>query len=60
MLVRVWYPIITVKGLGAVITAGILAEIVDISRFPEHKHLARCIGLTWEQVIASHLLLPVV
>ena len=42
-------PIITVKGLGAVITAGILAEIVDISRFPEHKHLAQYIGLTWER-----------
>ncbi len=42
-------PIITVKGLGAVITAGLLAEIVDISRFPEHKHLAQYIGLTWER-----------
>ena len=41
-------PLITVKGLGAVITAGILAEIVDISRFPEHKHLAQYSGLTWE------------
>ncbi len=42
-------PIITVKGLGSVITAGILAEIVDISRFPEHKHLAQYVGLTWEK-----------
>jgi len=42
-------PLITVKGLGAVITAGILAEIVDISRFPEHKHLAQYAGLTWEK-----------
>jgi transposase len=42
-------PIITVKGLGAVITAGILAEIVDITRFPEHKHLAQYSGLTWEK-----------
>jgi transposase len=41
--------IITVKGLGAVITAGILAEIVDISRFDEHKHLAQYMGLTWEK-----------
>jgi len=41
--------IITVKGLGAVITAGILAEIVDITRFAEHKHLAQCAGLTWEK-----------
>jgi transposase len=42
-------PIITVMGLGAVITAGILAEIVDISRFPEHRLLALYIGLAWER-----------
>jgi transposase len=42
-------PIITVSGLGAVITAGLLAEIVDISRFAEHKHLAQYSGLTWEK-----------
>jgi transposase len=42
-------PIITVKGLGAVITAGLLAEIVDIQRFAEHKHLAQYCGLTWEK-----------
>jgi transposase len=42
-------PIITVKGLGAVITAGLLAEIVDVTRFAEHKHLAQYSGLTWEK-----------
>lgn len=42
-------PLISVKGLGPVITAGILAEIVDISRFPQHKHLAQYMGLTWRQ-----------
>ena len=42
-------PIITVKGLGAVVTAGLLAEIVDVTRFPEHKHLAQYSGLTWEK-----------
>ncbi|MFC2031357.1 transposase, partial [Chloroflexota bacterium] len=42
-------PIITIKGLGAVITAGILAEIVDVLRFPEEKHLAQFMGLTWRQ-----------
>jgi transposase len=42
-------PIITVKGLGPVITAGLLAEIVDISRFPEHRHLAQYVGLTWHK-----------
>ncbi len=40
-------PLITVKGLGPVITAGLLAEIVDISRFPEHKHLAQYFGISW-------------
>ena len=40
-------PIITVKGLGPVITAGLLAEIVDISRFPHHKHLAQYFGISW-------------
>jgi len=42
-------PLITAKGLGPVITAGISAEIVDITRFPEHKHLAQYSGLTWEK-----------
>ena len=45
-------PIITVKELGSVITAGTaspVAEIVDISRFPEHRHLAQYVGLTWEK-----------
>jgi transposase len=47
-------PIITVKGTGAVITAGILAEIVDISRFDEHKHLAQYMGLTWEKPFSGN------
>lgn len=42
-------PLITVKGLGPVITAGLLAEIVDIHRFPEHKHLAQYCGLSWSK-----------
>ena len=42
-------PLITIKGLGPVITAGLLAEIADISRFPEHKHLAQYVGLSWHQ-----------
>jgi transposase len=42
-------PIITVKGLGAVITAGILAEIVNVLRFPEQKYLAQYMGLTWRK-----------
>jgi len=42
-------PIITVKGLGPVITAGLLAEIVAIDRFPEHKHLAQYCGISWSK-----------
>jgi transposase len=42
-------PIITIKGLGNVITAGILAEIVDVSRFEGHEQLAQYMGLTWEK-----------
>jgi len=42
-------PLITVKGLGPVITAGILAEIVDITRFPDDPQLAQYMGLTWEK-----------
>lgn len=42
-------PLLTVKGLGPVITAGVLAEIVDITRFPDDPQLAQYIGLTWER-----------
>lgn len=40
-------PLLTIPGLGPVITAGLLAEIADISRFPEHKHLAQYFGISW-------------
>jgi hypothetical protein len=40
-------PLITVKGLGPVITAGLMAEIVDVSRFPGHKHMAQYFGISW-------------
>lgn len=40
-------PLLTVRGLGAVITAGLLAEIVDIKRFKEHAQMAQYVGLTW-------------
>ena len=42
-------PLITVPGLGPVITAGLLAEIVDISRFPDQAPLAQFAGLTWHK-----------
>jgi transposase len=40
--------IISVPGLGPVITAGLLAETIDTSRFPEHRHLAQYFGISWE------------
>jgi transposase len=42
-------PLLTVPGLGPVISAGLLAEIVDISRFPDHPPLAAYAGLTWNR-----------
>jgi transposase len=42
-------PLLTVPGLGPVISAGLLAEIVDISRFPSQSELAAYAGLTWKQ-----------
>jgi len=42
-------PLITVSGLGPVITAGLLAEIADVSRFPDHKHMAQYFGISWNK-----------
>ncbi|GAW93210.1 transposase, partial [Calderihabitans maritimus] len=39
----------TVPGIGPVYTAGIVAEIGDISRFKNHNALAKFAGLTWRQ-----------
>lgn len=35
------------KGLGPFITADLLAEIVDATHFPEHKHMAQYFGISW-------------
>ncbi|RME31904.1 MAG: IS110 family transposase [Thermoflexia bacterium] len=42
-------PLLTVVGLGPVISAGILAEIGDIQRFPGHPPLAAYAGLAWKR-----------
>lgn len=42
-------PLQTVSGLGPVISAGILAEIGDIRRFPDHPQLAAYAGLVWKR-----------
>ena len=40
-------PLISVPGLGPVFVAGIMAEIQDIHRFPDHVPLAKFAGLFW-------------
>jgi transposase len=42
-------PIISVPGLGPVITASLLADIVDISRLTAHKRLAQHFGVSWKR-----------
>lgn len=39
----------SVPGIGAVFSAGIIAEIGDINRFPDHPALAKYAGLVWTQ-----------
>jgi transposase len=39
----------TIPGLGPVFTAGIVAEIGDISRFDDEEKLAKFAGLTWRR-----------
>lgn len=39
----------SIKGVGHVYSAGILAEICDINRFPNHAALAKYAGLAWTQ-----------
>lgn len=39
----------SIKGLGPVYTAGILAETGDVKRFKNHKPLAKFAGLVWNE-----------
>ena len=39
----------SVKGIGPVYSAGIIAEIGDINRFPDQAKLAKYAGLAWRQ-----------
>jgi hypothetical protein len=47
-------PLLSLRGLGPVITAGILAEIADIVRFPGDPQLAKYAGLVWRKHASSH------
>jgi transposase len=46
---RIPNPLLSVQGLGPVITAGIVAEIADIHRFPDDPQLAKFVGLVWRK-----------
>jgi transposase len=46
---RIPNPLLSVQGLGPVITAGIVAEIADIQRFPDQPQLAKFVGLVWRK-----------
>jgi Transposase IS116/IS110/IS902 family. len=46
---RISNPLLSVQGLGPVITAGISAEIADIHRFPGDPQLAKFVGLVWRK-----------
>ena len=39
----------SIKGIGPVYSAGIIAEIGDINRFPNQASLAKYAGLAWQQ-----------
>ncbi len=39
----------SIKGIGPIYSAGIIAEIGDINRFPNHAALAKYAGLAWTQ-----------
>ncbi len=47
-------PLRSVKGLGPVLSAGLLAEIVDIHRFEDEADLARYAGLFWIKRASAH------
>lgn len=42
-------PLISIKGIGPVYSAGIIAEIGDIHRFHDQASLAKYAGLAWSQ-----------
>jgi transposase len=45
---RIPHTLETVRGLGPVLCAGIIAEVGDVSRFKNQAALAKYAGLTWK------------
>lgn len=43
-------PLLSIKGIGPVYAAGILASVGNIKRFHSHNQLARYAGLTWKRI----------
>jgi len=46
-------PLLSLRGLGPVITAGILAEVAGIHRFPGDPQLAKYAGLVWRKYASA-------
>lgn len=46
-------PLLSIKGLGKVFVAGIIAEVADISRFKNDGSLAKYAGIVWRRVQSS-------
>lgn len=42
-------PLLTIPGLGPVLSAGIIAEIGNIKNFPDDDAVAQFAGLTWKE-----------
>lgn len=49
LLLTIPQTLTSVKGIGPVFAAGIVAEVGGIDRFPHHPALARYAGLTWTE-----------
>jgi transposase len=45
----IFNPLISIPGIGPVLSAGIISEIGDISRFADQSKLAKFAGLTWNE-----------
>lgn len=49
MMKKFHNPLVSIRGIGPVLAAGIFAEIGDISRFLSQAKLAKYAGLTWRK-----------
>lgn len=54
LLLTIPQTLTSVKGIGPVFAAGIVAEVGGINRFPHHPALARYAGLTWTEYVSGN------